>query len=116
MKKLLIMGSLFLMGCGSQPTNTPGICAGLGPIGKWVNGPNGDTLTFRDDCTGSSSWCGSSFRFTRSSANPGTTFVRVTGSNGAAGCLPDGDAVCGFAYDAAGLAIDCGAGSVAYSR
>lgn len=120
---LLVFGLVALAGCNeetgrSPQSDQPTACAGAVVKGVWTGDILGsaDTLTFNEDCSGSSSYCGAQFTYPRVSANSGTATISVSATNDNQGCLPAGDASCGYTVSGDTLSFDCGGSVLVYTR
>jgi hypothetical protein len=120
---LLVIGLMSLVGCNEDTERTPQsdqptACSGAIVKGTWTGDilGNVDTLTFNEDCSGSSSYCATQFNYPMVSANSGTATISVTATNNNQGCLPMGDASCGYTVSGDTLSFDCGGSVLVYTR
>ena len=67
----------------------PGACAGSPVIGKWIY--DGNTLTIKDDCTGSSSVCNYEFTYPITILTKVHTILNFTKADVKPGCKLVGD-------------------------
>src|SRR4051812_12052146 len=94
-----ILGLLLLLlgaaGCGSSQNQTEPLtdpsapCADAIILGSWTASMGGftDTLTFRADCTATSSYCQTTFSYPDTTAPSGTAMVHVSASSSVPGCM-----------------------------
>jgi len=114
------LSATLLGGCGSDsPAGLSGgtpQCLGSALSGTWNRQDVADLLTLTTACTGTSVYCGQSFSFTAPSGAGGDSTVQIQTSNNNAGCLPAGAYNCTFATNGTQLNLNCGAGTVVYTR
>jgi hypothetical protein len=111
---LILVTGLFLASCGGS--STPGACSAHPLVGSWINENETDIYKFNGDCTGSSTYCESTFTYPNSTATSGSALFTVTSSNGAEGCLPIGQTTCAYAIEGTAFAADCGLGAIIYTK
>lgn len=119
----LLLISVFLAACGSEPTETPAqsasnACSGLSILGTWQGQTvPSDVLNLGADCNGSSSYCQATFSFKPKNAD-GTIDIDVHQTNVNAFCFPSaGQYRCAINdLDPNVLTLDCGPGAVTWTR
>lgn len=109
------------VGCGGSNSN-PGAggsaCAGSVVLGVWhgnVNG-NSDTLTFNSDCTGTASFCQTTFQYPAMTATSGSVMITVLSARSGLLCLTAGQHTCSYAVNGSTLTYSCGGTPLTYTR
>ena len=99
-------------------TTAAGTCASSVVAGSWkgsISG-NSDTMAFNSDCSGSSTYCKSTFTYPNITASSGSVLITNTSTNGATGCLAAGAFTCTYAISGSTLTFGCGGGTVSYTK
>lgn len=114
---------LFLASCSNNSSSSGGVsaasaCITSAVVGGWVGNSNGDSLVFNDDCSGSSSFCSSTFNYSANALVGGSHTVTTGATNGASGCPPAGSTTCTYqvAGDRSTMIYNCGSGSQIYKK
>ena len=121
MNKLIVMfGALtFLTACGGGTAAAPGVCASHPFVGtRNQTGGVGNVFVFAADCSGTGSYCESTFTYPNATAATGAAVVTISSANvNNAGCAV-GAVTCGYAIDGGTMAISCdeGATSSVYTK
>lgn len=116
MKRLIISYVGFLLvGCSSGGGSSGNACDGSLALGTWSDGSS-DVMTFEANCSGTSSYCASTFTTAKVSDANGFMTVNVSSTNGNAGCLPTGQTTCEYIISGSNLAFDCGSGPIYYTK
>lgn len=116
---LVVVG---LIGCGndssSGSSSDAGKCAESVVVGSWsaTIAGNPDVMTFKADCSGSSSYCQSTFTYPPVSSSSGQVLVTNASTNAAYGCLPVGETKCLYEISGSIMSVSCGADVVAYTK
>lgn len=118
---LRIFGLVGLVSLGCAPASSTslssqGACAKSPFLGTWVLEGGPDSLSFNQDCTGSSSYCESTFVYPMVAASFGTLVVDVRSTSGKPGCIGVGEIACVYQFDAKRFGYDCGNGAVIYNK
>lgn len=110
-------------GCGSDVASTTagssGACAGGPFVGTWSGTVAGylDVMTLNADCTGSSTYCVSTFTYPSSTTgSSGNVAITVTASSAKSECMPVGQTTCGYSVSGNTLSFSCLGGTLTYSR
>ena len=90
--------TLNLAACGSKDTaevlatETEGMdCSKSALLGTWISDSGEDLIRFNSDCSGTSSYCGSTFVFPEDSSSPsGHGDINIIETEGLTGCAPKG--------------------------
>lgn len=90
---VLLLAVFVLSACNksSDAPAVPGECSAVPIVGKWIY--NGNVLTIKDDCTGSSVACGYEFKYPKDIFSKTLTLVSFTKSSGEANCSKVGDKI-----------------------
>ena len=116
--KLLLI-SLIFINCGKNKDTagaSVGECANSPIVGTWERFDFVDTITFAPSCEGSSTLCGSRFKYPNVTATFGSALINVT-QNTHPDCSVPGFYTCNYAItDGLQLAYDCGLGLSIYNR
>lgn len=102
-------------GCSSGGGGGGNACDGSLALGSWYDGST-DTMTFNANCSGTSSYCGSTFTVSKAIDAMGTMTVTTSATNGNPGCAPVGQMSCDYAISGNNLAFDCGSGALLYTK
>jgi len=119
---LLALGlALALAGCGDQYDGdlnevTGNACAQAAVLGTWEGAKDDDQLEFKINCVGTSTACGSTFRFPNVTEASWVAAVDVRTSNLAKGCMRLGINHCGYKVSGSSLALMCGDEKRTYYR
>lgn len=130
--KLITLTMLVLAGCGSAPTisklspsssstttpvsssasNVNNACSGSEILGAWSGNITGghDTLTFKSDCSGTSTVCQSNFTYTTvlgPIANEGNILFNAATSTQSGDCLTLGKSTCVYQITGNSLNYTC---------
>lgn len=123
--------ALGFQNCAKKDSDSGGYlsCAQLGANGVWYGSVlgNPDVMTITENCTVTSTYCGSKSKMEiidatgcpAGSDSCGTVLVQTSLSNRSSGCLRDGvPATCAFVVWGSGqnLTFNCGNSSLTYSR
>jgi hypothetical protein len=87
----------------------------LGPWQGSIAG-NPDTMTFNDDCRGTSTYCQSNFTYPTMTAYSGLVMITNISTNWAPGCLRAGLHRCFYEVSGAKLSFNCGGNTLQYTR
>lgn len=101
MKTKLLLTMLVIINlsaCGSKDTaevlatETEGMdCSKSALLGSWVSDSGQDLMRFNSDCSGTSSYCGSTFIFPEdTTSRSGHGDINIIESDGVEGCAPKG--------------------------
>jgi hypothetical protein len=108
-----------LAGCGGDPGLDP-ICENAKNVGVWKSLNGGDTLNLDVTCEGSSSYCESSFTYSKYITDNidkpgGITSLEVHKTNGKTGCPAVGMHTCSIMITS-NMRLDCGGGEIVYVK
>lgn len=103
---------------GAANNAAPQPCGSSIVLGSWNGSIMGkpDTMTFNADCSGTASYCQSTFNYPSVTASSGQVLVTNTSTNGAVGCLPLGLTKCAYQVEGSSLTIFCGGSPFVYTR
>ena len=114
MKKLVLILILLSACAKSQDSKSQGACKNSAVLGTWTNSV--DTLTLRDDCTGTGSACNSEFTYPNVSSSQGYADVNILKTDSTSGCMPYGVLSCSYYVDESSLELNCGYGVLTYEK
>ena len=103
---------------GAASNAAPRPCGSSVVLGAWHSKIMGqpDTMTFNADCSGTASYCQSTFTYPAVTASTGQVLVTNTSTNGAVGCLPLGLTKCAYQIEGSSMSIYCGGGTFIYTK
>lgn len=97
-KLLTLLTLINLAACGSKDTaevlatETEGMdCSDSALLGSWVSDSGNDLMRFNSDCSGTSSYCGSTFVYPEDTQSlSGHGDIKIIETDGVTGCAPLG--------------------------
>ncbi len=113
---------IVLQACGSSSksdsASAPGACASSVVAGSWKGSiyGNQDVMTFDSSCSGSSTYCQSSFTFPNVTATEGYISVSNNSTNGKSGCAGLETVNCAYRVNGSTLSFNCGGGTLSYTK
>ena len=123
-KIIIAMAAVFLLSnCGNSNSTDSSVsaasaCASAPVFGSWNNSATGDTLAFGAACTGTSTACGSAFKYFFSSLVDDNYTVNIGSTNGAASCPSANSTTCSYqvSEDRSTMLYDCGGSVLTYQK
>jgi hypothetical protein len=116
-KVLMVMITAICVNCSSGGSGgSTGACDGSLANGTWLDAISGDVLTFANSCSGTSSYCASTFTLPKITDSTGTITINMSTTNGAVGCAPAGQTDCAYSVSSSNLSLDCGGGVITYAK
>lgn len=118
----LFIVPLLMAGCGTESgssSDTAKACNSSIVVGSWTRALSAtisDTMTFNADCSGTSSYCQSTFDYPNVTNSSGSVLITNKTTNAATGCLPAGETTCQYAVSGVQLTVSCGGGASTYTK
>lgn len=116
------MGVVFTSSCAttkggaqSGKSEVSGMCGKSPMVGAWKTS-QGDTITFREDCSGISVACRSRFNYPAVNGNSGIVKINILEKDGPDDCLTVGEHSCSYSVTGDEGSINCGGAPFSIKR